>query len=76
MAYELMSDDDKVLTAIRFVARGAVIPTQLQEFLRKENLYELIANPQELQLDREQLNQRTDTGCIGSVPSTAEACVS
>jgi hypothetical protein len=76
MAYELMSDDDKVIMAIRFVARGAVIPTQLQEFLRKENLYELIANPQELQLDREQPDKGTDTGHIGSVPNTDETSIS
>lgn len=48
MAYEHLSDDDKILEAIRFVARGETMPNVLKEFLDKENMYELIANPKEL----------------------------
>ncbi len=47
MAYENLSDEEKVIEAIGFVARGAVMPTVLKEFLESINLYELIANPVE-----------------------------
>lgn len=47
--YEELSDEDKVLTAIEFVARGMEIPKPLADFLKSHgNLYELIVNPQEL----------------------------
>lgn len=48
MAYEHLSDDDKVLEAIRFVAKGETIPNVLKEFLEQENMYDLIVNPKEL----------------------------
>ncbi len=48
MAYEHLSDEDKVSEAIRFVARGTSLPRQLEDFLRQEGIYELIVNPQEL----------------------------
>lgn len=46
--YEDLSEEDKVLTAIGFVARGMDIPPVLKEFLIQEDLYELIVNPQEI----------------------------
>ncbi len=55
MAYEHLSDEDKVMEAIRFVARGVTMPTQLKEFLVEQNLYELIVNPQEIP---NELNER------------------
>lgn len=48
MAYENLSDEEKVIEAIGFVARGAVMPTVLKEFLESIKLYDLIANPVEL----------------------------
>ena len=45
--YEDLSDEDKVLVAIEFVARGQHIPAALTDFLKEEGLYELIMNPQE-----------------------------
>ncbi|QOE32094.1 hypothetical protein CPT_Palo_035 [Rhizobium phage Palo] len=45
MAYEHLSDEDKVLTAIEFVAQGAAIPPALRSFLEDTGLYELITNP-------------------------------
>ena len=47
--YEDQSGEDKVLTAIGFVARGMEVPPVLKEFLIEEDLYELIVNPQEIQ---------------------------
>lgn len=60
MAYEDLSDEDKLLQAISFVARGASMPAVLVEFLKSIGLYELITAPQENMNDRH-LNQG-DTG--------------
>jgi len=46
--YEDLSGEDKVLTAIGFVARGMDLPPVLKDFLIEEDLYELIVNPQEI----------------------------
>lgn len=46
MSYEDLSDEDKVLTAIEFVARGAAMPYQLRTFLENEGLYDMIVQPQ------------------------------
>lgn len=59
MSYQALSDEDKIIEAIRFVARGETIPTVLKQFLDKEGLYELIVNPQEL---RNVSDQRTHIG--------------
>ena len=48
MSYENMSDEDKVLQAIEFVARGAVMPHQLRSFLEEQGLYELIVQPTQI----------------------------
>jgi hypothetical protein len=45
--YADLSPEDKVLTAIEFVARGTELPLPLAQFLRDEGLYELITQPQE-----------------------------
>lgn len=45
MSYEDLSDEDKILTAIGFVARGSVMPYQLRQFLEANGLYDLITNP-------------------------------
>lgn len=52
MAYEDLSDEDKVLQAIEFVARGASMPAVLVEFLKSIGLHELITAPQEITDDR------------------------
>ena len=46
MSYDDLSDEDKVLTAIEFVARGAAMPVQLRTFLENEGLYNVIVQPQ------------------------------
>lgn len=51
MAYEDLSDEDKLLQAIGFVARGASMPVVLVDFLRSIDLYELITAPQEIKDD-------------------------
>lgn len=45
MAYEHLSDEDKLTEAIKFVAVGQPLPRTLTEFLREADLYELIVNP-------------------------------
>lgn len=49
MSYEHLSDEDKVLEAIKFVARGVTMPHQLKEHLEANQLYELIVNPINIQ---------------------------
>lgn len=44
MAYADLSDEDKLEQAIRFVAVGQPLPAVLEQFLRENNLYELIVN--------------------------------
>lgn len=51
MSYETLSDEDKIITAIGFVARGVALPVQLRQFLEAENLYEAITNPLEVNID-------------------------
>lgn len=51
MSYETLSDEDKIITAIGFVARGVELPVQLRQFLEEENLYEAITNPLEVNID-------------------------
>jgi hypothetical protein len=46
--YEDLSDEDKVLYAISFVARGTQMPAVLMQFLKDNGLYELITEPQEI----------------------------
>lgn len=45
--YDDMADEDKVLLAIDFVARGVAIPVALSAFLEKEGLLEKIEAPTE-----------------------------
>lgn len=45
MSYEDLSDEDKVLTSIGFVASGTPLPAALRDFLKKEELYEAIVAP-------------------------------
>lgn len=49
--YEDLSDEDKVLHAISFVARGTTMPAVLMQFLKDNGLYELITEPQEIVID-------------------------
>lgn len=48
MAYDGLSDEDKVRIAIRFVAEGAILPVPLANFLKQENIYDLIVYPKEM----------------------------
>lgn len=52
MSYEHLSDEDKIITAIGFVARGVTIPHQLRDFLEGAGLFDLITKPEEVQDDR------------------------
>ncbi|QWY83424.1 hypothetical protein [Rhizobium phage RHph_X3_9] len=46
-AYRDLSDEDKLEEAIRFVARGVDLPTELAHFLCEQGLYEAIVSPSE-----------------------------
>lgn len=48
MSYDNMSDEDKIIKAVEFVARGVTIPYQLRRFLEDNGLYELVTNPTEV----------------------------
>lgn len=45
MSYKDLSDDDKIMTAIEFVAIGKPLPTELAEWLKDNGLYDLILKP-------------------------------
>lgn len=45
MAYQDMSDEDKIEQAIKFVALGQPLPTVLETFLKEAGLYDLILYP-------------------------------
>ena len=45
MAYNDLSDEDKLEQAIQFVALGQPLPPVLEAFLKENNLYDLIVNP-------------------------------
>lgn len=64
MSYEHLSDEDKVMEAIRFVARGAAIPWQLKEFLIQEKLYDLIVNPVEITNEYSQGSSGGHQSCV------------
>ena len=65
MSYESMSDEDKILKAFDFVARGVPIPTVIAEFLVREGLYESIIKPMEITHD--QPSPGVNSGYIGEV---------
>ena len=46
MSYRDLSDEDKLEQAIAFVALGHPLPHELAEFLRTENLYEVVTQPE------------------------------
>lgn len=46
MAYNDMSDEDKIEQAIKFVAIDQPLPPSLVEFLKGVGLYDLIVNPE------------------------------
>lgn len=69
MSYELMSDEDKILQAFDFVARGVPIPNVIAQFLRDEGLYDAIINPVEV-IDHGD-NSRTDARYLGSFSGEA-----
>lgn len=52
MSYETLSDEDKIITAIGFVARGVEIPTKLRHFLEEHNLLVAITNPLEVDIEQ------------------------
>lgn len=43
--YKELSDEDKLMQAIEFVAVDQPIPPELEAWLRENNLYELITAP-------------------------------
>lgn len=45
MAYEELSDEDKIKQSIDFVAIGQPLPEVYITFLREMDLYDLIVNP-------------------------------
>lgn len=45
MSYTDLSDDDKIMKAIEFVAIGQPLPTELADWLKDNGLYELITQP-------------------------------
>lgn len=49
MSYEDMSAEDKIITAIEFVARGVTMPNKLRDFLEEKGLLEAIINPSEVE---------------------------
>lgn len=46
MSYQDLSDEDKLAQAITFVAIGQVLPQALIEFLKEQNLYDVITQPE------------------------------
>lgn len=49
-SYNDLSDEDKLTMAINFIARGQPLPTPLVEFLVEAGLYELIVNPNAIEI--------------------------
>lgn len=45
MSHADLSDEDKIIEAISFVAVGQPLPEVLETFLRSVGLYEAIVNP-------------------------------
>lgn len=45
MAYQELSDEDKLAQAITFVAVGHPLPVVLADFLREQGLYDAIVQP-------------------------------
>lgn len=45
--YTDLSDEDKLELAIKFVAQGQPMPEPIEQFLRDNQLYELIISPGE-----------------------------
>ncbi len=65
MSYESMSEEDMILQAFDFVARGVPIPNRIAQFLREEGLYDAINNP--VELADVTTENRTDAGYLGTV---------
>lgn len=65
MSYESMSEEDMILQAFDFVARGVPIPNRIAQFLRDEGLYDAINNP--VELADVTTENRTDAGYLGTV---------
>ena len=45
MAYQELSDEDKIEQAIKFVALGQPLPLVLETFLKEAGLYDVIVYP-------------------------------
>lgn len=45
MSYQDLSDEDKIETAIKFVAVDQPLPSELVRFLKEVGLYDLIVGP-------------------------------
>lgn len=45
MSHADLSDEDKLMEAIKFVALGQPMPKALETFLRENKLYDLITSP-------------------------------
>lgn len=66
MAYEDLSDEDKILTSIGFVASGTPLPATLRDFLKTEGLYEAIVAPGGAAYEYcERQHSRRKTGLLG-----------
>lgn len=76
MSYESMSDEDKILQAFDFVARGVPIPNTIAEFLRMEGLYDAIISPVEI-TDGEDRDPSlgSSAGSIRTVPQEAGSSI-
>lgn len=73
MSYELMSEEDMILQAFDFVARGVPIPNRIAQFLRDEGLYDAINNP--VELADVNTEDGVDAGHIGAVPARVGSSV-
>lgn len=47
MSYRDLSDEDKLAQAVMFVAVGTPLPAVIEQFLRDNELYDAIVNPDE-----------------------------
>lgn len=45
MSHKDLSDEDKIIEAINFVALGQPLPEPIERFLKEAGLYESIVNP-------------------------------
>lgn len=66
MSYELLSDEDKIIQAFDFVARGVPLPNVIADFLKREGLLDAIMRPVEI---KDVTEDRERSGHNGRVPT-------